>query len=147
MRKISDGMFVAVALLAVVIAGRASAQSPGKPPAPPTPRTTLGGVYTAAQATAGEEVYLTFCVSCHPTPTYTGESFQQNWVGKPLSELYEWVSERMPKNEPGMLTPKQSIEAIAFILRLNKLPAGKTALAADLAVLRRIRIELKAAGK
>jgi hypothetical protein len=140
-------MFAALALLAVAVAGRASAQSPGKPAPPATPRTTLGGVYTIAQANAGEEVYLTFCVSCHPTPTYTGESFQQNWVGKPLSDLYEWVSERMPKNEPGMLTPKQSIEAIAFILQLNKLPAGKTPLSADTAVLRRIRIELKAAGQ
>jgi hypothetical protein len=140
-------MFVALALLATVVAGRAGAQSPGKASPPATPRTTLAGIYTSAQAAAGEEVYLTFCVSCHPTPTYTGEGFRQNWVGKPLSDLYEWVSERMPKNEPGMLTPKQSIEAIAFILQLNKLPAGKTPLTADMAALRRIRIELKGGGQ
>ena len=49
----------------------------------------------------------------------------------------------MPKNEPGSLTPKQSVEAIAYILKLNKLPAGQTPIPTDFAALQKIRIELK----
>jgi hypothetical protein len=131
-------------LLPLAVAARSGDQTPAaKAGAAPQARTTLSGVYTAAQATSGEEVYMTFCVSCHPSVTYTGPAFKLHWAGRPLSDLFEWVSDRMPKNEPGTLTPKQAIDAVAFILRLNKLPAGKAPLAADYAVLQRIRIELK----
>lgn len=133
-------LFVVTALLLVIaVAARSSAQTKGVAPG----RTTLGGVYTAAQATSGEEVYGTFCVSCHPFVTYTGPAFKLHWQGRPLSDLFEWVSEKMPKNDPGSLTPKQAIDAVAFILRLNKLPAGQTPLPADYAVLGKIKIELK----
>jgi hypothetical protein len=131
-------------VLATVVVGRSSAQTRGGSASPPpAARTTASGVYTAAQATSGEEVYMTFCVSCHPTVTYTGPAFKLHWEGRPLSDLYEWVSEQMPKNEPGTLTPKQAVEAVAYILRLNKMPAGKTELPPDFAALRRIRIEIK----
>jgi len=140
----------AVLLLLGAVAARGSAQTrgaaPGTAPAQArgaSPRTTLSGIYTAAQANNGEEIYFTFCVSCHPTVTYTGPAFKEHWAGKPLSDLYEWISEKMPKNEPGSLTPKQSVEAIAYILKLNKLPAGQAPLAADYAALRRITIQLK----
>jgi len=137
----------AALLLVGAVAARGSAQTRGT--APPqargsaAARTTLSGIYSTVQATNGEEVYLTFCVSCHPTVTYTGPSFKEHWAGRPLSDLYEWISEKMPKNEPGSLTPKQSVEAIAFILKLNKLPAGQAPLVADYAALRRITIQLK----
>ena len=140
-------IFTAGLLLTVAMASRGSAQT-GAGAAPgraggAAQKTTLSGVYTAAQATSGEEVYYTFCVSCHPTPTYTGPAFKLHWQGRPLSDLYEWIAEKMPKNEPGSLTPKQSVEAIAYILRLNKLPAGQAPLTTDPTALQRIKIELK----
>ena len=136
---------VSVMLLAAALAVRTSAQTRGAAPGrgATAQRTTLSGIYTAAQATAGEEIYMTFCVSCHPTVTYTGPAFKVHWQGKPLSDLYDWVSEKMPKNEPGSLTPKQSVEAIAYILRLNKLPAGQAPLTTDWNALNKIKIELK----
>jgi hypothetical protein len=143
--KVRSLGIVAVGLVlvtsAVLARGRDSGVGQAKSPAPA--RSTLNGVYTTAQASAGEEVYFTFCVSCHPTPTYTGPAFKLHWQGRPLADLYEWVSEKMPKNEPGSLTPKQSVDAIAYILRLNKLPAGQTPIPTDYPALRRITIELK----
>jgi hypothetical protein len=136
----------AALLLVTAVAARGSAQTRGAAPGQArgsSARTTLSGIYTVAQATNGEEVYATFCVSCHPTVTYTGPTFKEHWAGRPLSDLYEWISEKMPKNDPGSLTPRQSVEAIAFILKLNKLPAGQSPLVADYAALRRVTIQLK----
>lgn len=137
------GTAAAAALLIVAIAARGSAQTRGGAPAGGGQKTTLSGIYTAAQATKGEEIYFTFCVSCHPTPTYTGPAFKLHWQGKPLSELYDWVSEKMPKNDPGTLSPKESVQAIAYILQLNKLPTGAAELTTDRAALTKIVIQLK----
>ena len=58
-----------------------------------------------------------------------------------MSDLFEYVQERMPKNEPGSLTPKDYADVVAYLLRMNKLPSGSEELSTDVAVLRRIRIE------
>jgi Cytochrome C oxidase, cbb3-type, subunit III len=135
----------AAVILLGIIAARGSAQTRGTGAgrAGGGQKTTLSGIYTAAQAKTGEEVYFAFCVNCHPTPTYTGPGFKLHWQGKPLSELYDWVSEKMPKNDPGSLTPKESVQAIAYILQLNKLPTGSTELTTDRAALTKIVIQLK----
>jgi Cytochrome C oxidase, cbb3-type, subunit III len=142
--RVVSAVTAAVILLGV-IAARGSAQTRGSGPTRSggAPKTTLSGIYTAAQATKGEEVYFTFCVSCHPTPTYTGPAFKLHWQGRPLSDLYDWVSEKMPKNDPGSLSPKESVQAIAYILQLNKLPTGSTELTTDRAALTKIAIQLK----
>ena len=129
-------------LLVVAVAARSDAQSPA--PRRPTPgvRSTLSGVYTVAQANRGEETYASICVSCHPFITYTGATFRQHWAGKTVFDLFDQVSQLMPKNEPGSLTPKEYADVIAFILQLNKMPPGKTELPIDAPSLRRIRIEL-----
>ena len=106
------------------------------------PTSTLGGVYTQAQADKGEELYYGVCVACHPKGYYTGDNFKKNWSGRPLSDLYDWVKTKMPKSEPGSLTPNQSVQVMAYILQENKMPPGKTAMPTDRAVLRKIRIQL-----
>ena len=130
-------------LLVVAVAAR-SASGPQSSPRPAAgTRSTLNGVYTTAQANRGEGIYASICVSCHPFVTYTGATFRQHWEGKTVFDLFDQVSELMPKNEPGSLTPKQYADVIAFILQLNKMPPGKTELPTDAFALRRIRVELK----
>lgn len=63
-----------------------------------------------------------------------------------LSELYIVMSEQMPKDDPGALTPKERIDVIAYLLKLNDVPAGKDALPADPELLKKIVIDLKGAG-
>jgi mono/diheme cytochrome c family protein len=106
-------------------------------------RTTLSGIYTDLQVARGEETYYASCVNCHPRGTYAGQSFKANWGGRPLSDLYDWVLNRMPKNDPGTLTSEQSVDVIAYILKENGLPAGKTKIPADEAALKAIRIQLR----
>ena len=44
----------------------------------------------------------------------------------------------MPQDAPGTLTPGQTAEIVAHILRGNRLPAGETALPGDEETLNRI---------
>ncbi|MGQ0537717.1 MAG: c-type cytochrome [Gemmatimonadaceae bacterium] len=107
----------------------------------PAARSTQAGVYSTAQAARGRDLYALQCRSCHTPESHTGVIFQTWWGGKMLSDLFEYVQERMPKNEPGSLAPQEYADVIAFLLRLNALPAGDGDLSTDLAELRKIRID------
>ena len=109
-------------------------------PAPPKVVTTSSGVYTSPQASRGEQTYMNICVSCHPKGTYTAPAFREKWNGNALSELYTFVSTSMPKMEPGTLEPEEYAQVIAYLLKINGMPPGKTELPADAKALRRIRI-------
>ena len=131
-------------LAATLMAKAALAQNkPAPPPGRTGPQTTLSGIYTAAQAAKGEDIYYAQCISCHPKGTYAGAGFKSNWAGKQLSELFDWVLTKMPKNDPGTLSSAESAQVVAYILKENSMPAGKTALPDDFGVLQRIRIALK----
>ena len=104
--------------------------------------TTASGVYTAAQATRGEQTYMNVCVSCHPVGTYAAQAFRDKWNGAPLSKLFDFVAESMPKSEPGSLDTQDYVHVIAYILKINGAPPGKTPLPADSAALEKIRLYL-----
>ena len=137
-------MAAAAVLIAAVVV-RASAQS-----APPPAQgngdavSTMSGVFTTAQADRGEETYMGICVGCHPAGTYTGPTFVSTWGNRPLSDLYGFIKEMMPKADPGSLSPEETAQVIAYILKINRVPAGKKELPADVEPLRKIRIELPA---
>jgi len=139
---------LACVLLIAVIAERASAQT--KPPAAatkPAPssgqKTTLSGVYTAAQAAKGEDTYYTLCISCHPKGTYAGPGFKKNWNDRPLWDLWDWISNKMPKNDPGSLSQAEVVQVMAYILQQNKMPAGSVALSPNEKTLNSIKIQIK----
>jgi mono/diheme cytochrome c family protein len=102
--------------------------------------TTSSGVFTSAQAGRGEQTYMNICVSCHPSGTYTTPAFRAKWNGAPVSELFGLISNTMPKMEPASLTPEEYADSVAYLLKINGAPAGKTELPADIKALRRIRI-------
>jgi S-disulfanyl-L-cysteine oxidoreductase SoxD len=127
-------------MLACILALPAAAQdSP-----PDSARSTRAGIYTAGQATRGREIYELSCVSCHTPASHTGPVFAAKWDRLPLWELYRYVSESMPKSEPGSLTPRAYARVIAYLLKLNGMPAGKDEIPTDSTTLKKIRIELKA---
>jgi mono/diheme cytochrome c family protein len=99
-------------------------------------------VYTAAQAERGADVYAGFCRSCHAPASHTGVAFGNAWRGRPLAELVQYVTERMPKNDPGGLGADQYADVVAYLLRLNAQPAGRAELPADAAALSTIRIDV-----
>lgn len=102
---------------------------------------TQEGVYSREQALRGEEVYLGYCRSCHSPEAHTSDTFSATWSGKPLAELFAYIRERMPKNEPGSLSAQEAVDVVAYLLRINRMPQGFEELPADTATLRKIRFE------
>ncbi len=110
--------------------------------APPGP-STLSGVYTDEQASRGKDVYAGSCKACHNASTHTGETIAKWWRGKQLSDLFTFVSTRMPKNAPGTLADEDVADVMAYLLKINAMPVGPGELPADVDSLKKFRIELK----
>jgi mono/diheme cytochrome c family protein len=106
-------------------------------------RSTLTGVYTDEQAGRGKEVYFGSCRSCHTAASHTGATFSKWWKGKRMSELFAFVSQKMPKNDPGSLSAEDYVDVIAYLLKMNAFPVGKDELIPDVIALKDIRIETK----
>ena len=114
------------------------------PPAPTGP-TTLSGIYTDEQSARGRDVYLGSCKSCHAPESHTGATFAKWWRGKRLSDLFGFISERMPKNDPGSLAPEDVADVMAYLLKMNQMPVGSAELPPDADSLKKFRIETKPA--
>ena len=129
---------IAIGLL-FALGHEAAAQEGGTPPV----RAASSGVYTVEQAARGEEAYGANCMGCHTAAAHMGDIFASAWGGRPVSELYGFISAAMPKTEPGSLSKEEYASIVAYILKLNGMPAGKQALPADTAALGKIRIDPK----
>ncbi len=104
---------------------------------------TLDGLYTDEQASRGKDVYLNSCRSCHTPASHTGATFNKLWRGKHLSDLFAYVSTRMPKNDPGSLAPEDVADVMAYLLKMNAMPVGPNELPADIDSLKQYRIDAK----
>lgn len=104
-------------------------------------RTTADGVYTAAQAEAGEALFVEVCQACHVPDWHRSIGFYGKWHGKPLSQLVSYVRLQMPQTDPGSLTAEEYGQVSAYLLRLTGMPAGAEMLNPDPAVLGEIRID------
>jgi len=106
------------------------------------PVSTRAGVYSAEQASRGKDIYLAKCSNCHDMASHTGATFAKFWAGHRVSELYQFIGVKMPKNAPGTLSEQETADLIAYILKLNTMPVGKNELPADSLALDRIQIDL-----
>jgi mono/diheme cytochrome c family protein len=111
---------------------------------------TRDGVYTDEQATKGQASYAAACASCHgkelqgsgaAMPPLSGPGFEMNWQGQTLNDLVERIQTSMPADSPGRLSRTETADITAYILKINKLPAGKQPLPADAERLKAIRFE------
>jgi mono/diheme cytochrome c family protein len=106
----------------------------------PAVRTTRSGVFSREQASRGADVYAGYCKSCHTAQTHTGATFSAHWKGRPLSDLYVFIRDRMPKNEPASLSAEEYVDVLAYVLQMNRMPAGLKDLPPDSTLLSAIRI-------
>lgn len=109
-------------------------------------RSTKQGVYSRDQWMRGRDVYAGLCAGCHPAITHVGPMFTTSWAGKKLSDLFGFLRERMPKNDPGSLSEQDYVDVMSYMLRLNGMPAGVDELPADSVALTRIRIDSSRVG-
>ena len=118
-------------------------------PASSESRSVWDGVYTEEQAKRGEPVYRKECAACHgelltggeSAPPLTGGAFLANWNGFTMGDLFDRIRKTMPQSAPGRLTRQQDADILAFILSVNKFPAGKTELYRQSEMLKEIRFE------
>ncbi len=105
------------------------------------------GLYTSAQAGAGEGLYDDQCVSCHGNlsafvpemAALLGDhTFRNRWEGRSIGELFQLIQEEMPQDAPGSLSNDETANLVAYILAGNRFPAGDTALSSDLEALNAI---------
>ena len=114
-----------------------------------TTRSVWDGVYSSDQAKRGQELYGKQCASCHgddlsggeSAPPLTGAAFLANWTGLTVGDLFERTRVSMPQNDPGKLSRQQNADIIAFMLSMNRFPAGKSDLEKDTDVLKQIRLD------
>jgi S-disulfanyl-L-cysteine oxidoreductase SoxD len=111
-------------------------------------KNSWGGVYSEAQAYRGEKVADKTCIGCHGSdldggdsgPKLVGDVFLANWSTQSVGELFGWVREAMPADAPGTLSKEDAASVVAYILKLNHMPAGKQDLPSERDALDRIEI-------
>src|SRR5262245_33723998 len=99
------------------------------------PRSISDGIYSAAQAARGFQLYKAQCSDCHGsalegtigTPL-AGDSFLSAWSARSLASFVDKIQKTMPFNLPGSLSRQQSTDLTAYILQFDKFPAGQTEL-------------------
>ncbi len=106
-----------------------------------TMRTTQVGVFTDIQARRGQQVYAGTCQSCHTPTSHQGAMFTQNWDRHPLSDLFIYVSQKMPQDNPGSLDPNDAADVVAFLLKVYAMPAGTVELTPDTVAMKKILID------
>jgi mono/diheme cytochrome c family protein len=102
------------------------------------PRSVAAGVYSAAQAARGEQIYRAQCLECHGRamegaigPPLVGESFLSNWSARPIAEAVDKIQKTMPFEQPGSLSRQQSADLLAYMLQAGKFPAGSSEIGED----------------
>jgi mono/diheme cytochrome c family protein len=85
-------------------------------------KTINDGVYTETRAEAGEALYEQHCLTCHDKKYF--RPVLKTWSGQPLGILYTMMSASMPQSNPGSLPRKEYVDILAYILSLNRYPAG-----------------------
>ena len=129
---------VALGVVALGVYRAAPLQGQGK--------TVWGGVFTDAQAERGKTVYEEQCSFCHLAdlsgqgfaPPLVDDAFTQRWQDGNLGDLFTIVKVTMPQDKPQSLTDAQYAEIVAYVLKVNKYPAGDQELQPDAAALKTV---------
>jgi cytochrome c len=126
----------AAILALVTLLGAAPARAVAK-----EPKTIWNGVFTEDQAKRGEQVYRQKCAFCHRDnlegnsvdggPPLRGPVFAGAWDKVTLAPLVKLVQELMPLEQPGSLTPQQTVDVVTFLLWANGAPFGSSELPLD----------------
>jgi mono/diheme cytochrome c family protein len=102
-------------------------------------RTVWHGVFTAAQAERGRQLFTINCAECHGSDlrgtadgkSLRGDAFWTDWRESTVGALLSFISKSMPRSEtgadplPGSLPTSSYVDIAAYLLAANELPAGE----------------------
>ena len=130
MFTVSRGRSAAVAAaVALLVSAGAATRAHASSAAP--------ALYSAAQASSGSKEYAAKCSACHGEaleggagPALKGDTLRTLSKNTKLTvgDVFTFMSQQMPLNEPASLTHDQYAAIMAFILKSNGYPAGAKAL-------------------
>lgn len=109
-------------------------------PRPSGAQRALAPTYSDSQAVRGRQWFESACQSCHETKDMSSPDFKVKWAGRTAFDLFEIISTTMPEEEPGTLTQRTYIDIVAYLMQLNGVPAGATALAGEPSALASTRL-------
>lgn len=104
-------------------------------------RSCQDGVYSRAQAREGARLYRIGCAACHAPDAFAGSEYMDRWTGRSAAELFRVIQDGMPELAPGTLSRVETAALVAYLFRVNGMPAGDVAMESDAASLEGIRIE------
>jgi alcohol dehydrogenase (cytochrome c) len=151
---LSTALCAAVAaLIAVESSAKLHAQAPagqGRGAVPPGE-----ALFTSAQALAGKEAYKRNCASCHgpnvddgnSAPPLRGTAFLGKYVGRSATDLFTYVSTKMPPGNPASLGGGDYAEIIAWVLQQNGYATGRKEFASDAEALASVTIPAPPGGR
>lgn len=128
-------------LAAVVVTGPAYGQSNGDAE---VAKTIWDGIYTSAQAERGQRAVEQNCNTCHLPTEWSDSRFIASWTGRSIGDLRELIQTTMPMDSPGRLSSAQYADIVAYILKLNEIPAGDRELPIENEELASIAVTAKA---
>jgi mono/diheme cytochrome c family protein len=99
------------------------------------------GVFSAAQAERGDQIFKARCASCHQPAEFTTPAFMAAWTGQTAEDLFEAIRTKMPTDNPGSLRRQEYADLLAYLFSLNGLPAGEVELNATVSALKQVLIE------
>jgi mono/diheme cytochrome c family protein len=135
-------VLIAVLLAALVSALAApAAVRPGSAAGQAATTSVRDGVYSRAQAARGQKIYGDKCAGCHPVEAFTDQVFLAAWNGQTAHALFTSIRTTMPQENPGGLRRQDYADLLAYLLQLNKLPAGSAELGASDEALKKVLIE------
>jgi mono/diheme cytochrome c family protein len=80
------------------------------------------GIYTAAQAESGKEIYDRICAGCHNQRFY--EQAWPGWATRTVEQFWFYIVSDMPQDNPGSLYDDEYTDVAAYIFSLMGYPAG-----------------------
>lgn len=90
------------------------------------PRTVNDAIYSNVQAEVGETLYAEHCILCHDKKYF--RPVLKRWEGQPLGILFTVIITSMPEGNPGILTEKETVDILAYILSLSRYATGDSEL-------------------
>jgi len=87
--------------------------------------------YSDSQAVRGQQWFESACQHCHEVKDISSPDFKVRWAGRTAFDLFEIISTTMPQADPGTLSRRTYVDIVAYLMQLNGVPAGRTALLAE----------------